>query len=64
DYSGLELLAKIRHVPPLEDLPVVIISGNSQPLDIQNGYLAGASAYLTKPVSFWDLKQTIDKLVK
>lgn len=64
DYSGLELLRKIRQIPQYDDLPVVLISGNSQPVDIQNGLLAGASAYLTKPVAFWELKTTIDRLVK
>lgn len=64
DYSGLDLLRKIRQISQYDDLPVVLISGNSQPVDIQNGFIAGASAYLTKPVAFWELKETIDRLVK
>ena len=64
DFSGLELLRKIRQIPQFEDSPVIIITGNSQPLDIQNGYISGASAYLTKPVAFWELKETIVSLMK
>ncbi len=64
DYSGLDLLRKIRQISQYDDLPIVLLSGNSQPVDIQNGFLAGASAYLTKPVAFWELKETIDRFVK
>ncbi len=64
DLSGIELLRTIRQHPSLETLPVILISGNSQPADIQNGLIAGASAYLTKPVAYWDLKDHVDRLTR
>jgi DNA-binding response OmpR family regulator len=64
DRSGIELLRLIRQDPRLENLPVILISGNCQPADIQNGLLAGASAYLTKPVAFWELKENVDRLIR
>lgn len=64
DLSGIELLRSIRQHPNLEKLPVILISGNSQPADIENGLIAGASAYLTKPVAYWDLKEHVDRLTR
>lgn len=64
DISGLEVLTAIRRDPRFETLPVVLVSGNSRPSDIQAGIVAGASRYLTKPVDFWQLKETLDSLTK
>lgn len=63
DISGLEVLRKIRHIPEFERLSVILVSGNNHPSDIQEGYVAGASKYLTKPISFWELKESLDNLI-
>jgi CheY-like chemotaxis protein len=63
DISGLEVLQHIRRDPRMESIPVIIVSGNNQPSDIQNCMLAGATAYLTKPVGFWEVKNAIDRCV-
>lgn len=62
DTNGIELLRAIRAEKQFDDLPVILVSGNCQPSDIEKGLLSGASAYLTKPVAFWELKETIEKL--
>lgn len=64
DRNGIELLRSIRCEKEFDDLPVILISGNCQPSDIEKGLLSGASAYLTKPVAFWELRQTIHKLLQ
>ncbi|MCX8062293.1 MAG: response regulator [Anaerolineales bacterium] len=64
DRNGIELLRSIRSEKQFDDLPVILISGNCQPSEIEKGLLSGASAYLTKPVAFWELKQTIEKLLQ
>jgi CheY-like chemotaxis protein len=62
DISGLEVLKFMRREPQLAQTPVIVISAKSMPSDIKIGMDAGASAYLTKPVGFLDLKQAIDKV--
>ena len=63
DISGLEVLRYMRREPALKDTPVILVSAKSMPSDIKTGMDAGASRYLTKPVSFLDLKKAVDELV-
>jgi DNA-binding response OmpR family regulator len=62
DMSGLEVLQALRDDGLLDTLPVIVVSAKSMPADIQTGLDAGASVYLTKPVSFTDLKAAVEKL--
>jgi CheY-like chemotaxis protein len=62
DISGLDILRLMQQEPKLAGIPVVVVSAKSMPSDIQIGLDAGASAYLTKPVGFLDLKDTIHKV--
>lgn len=62
DISGLEVLRYMRREPELIDIPVIVVSARSLPSDIQSGLEAGASMYLTKPVSFRELKNAVDQL--
>lgn len=63
DVSGLEVLRFMRREPHLQNIPVILVSAKSMPSDIKIGMDAGASRYLTKPVSFLDLKKAVDDLV-
>ncbi len=63
DISGLEVLQYMKAEPNLSDIPVIIVSAKTLPTDIEEGLKAGASVYLTKPVSFSDLKKAIDDAV-
>lgn len=63
DVSGMEVLRFMRREPGLEKIPVVVVSAKSMPTDIQNGLKAGASAYLTKPVGYLDLKEAVEKVL-
>jgi len=60
DLSGLEILRHIHRDPRLSHIPVIVVSAKSLPSDIRKGLDAGASFYLTKPVSFVDLKRALD----
>jgi CheY-like chemotaxis protein len=63
DISGLEVLKFMRREPPLAKIPVIVISAKSMPSDIKIGMDAGASAYLTKPVGFLELKQAVERVL-
>jgi DNA-binding response OmpR family regulator len=64
DISGLEVLHSMRQEPELVDIPVIVVSAKSMPSDIKTGLEAGASLYLTKPVSFRDLKSAVDHVTR
>ena len=64
DLSGLEVLRFMRRDPRLAGIPVVIVSAKGLPSDIKRGLEAGASAYLTKPVAFADLRETVENVTK
>ena len=64
DASGLDVLGFIRREPALSGLPVIVVSAKSLPSDIKTGIEAGASIYLTKPVSFLDLKRTVEQILE
>jgi CheY-like chemotaxis protein len=64
DVSGLEVLRHIHRDPRLARIPVIVVSAKSLPSDIRKGLDAGASYYLTKPVSFVDLKHAMEYVAK
>jgi DNA-binding response OmpR family regulator len=63
DISGLEVVGYIRREPKLEHIPVIIVSARTLPKDIQTGLDAGAKIYLTKPVSFLELKKAVETVL-
>lgn len=64
DISGLEVLRFMRREPELVDIPVIVVSAKSMPSDIKSGLEAGASMYLTKPVSFRELKRAVERVTE
>ncbi|MCC7129247.1 MAG: hypothetical protein B6D39_08215 [Anaerolineae bacterium UTCFX2] len=60
ELSGLDVLQSLRLDPSLRHIPVIIVSAKSLPADMKRGLEAGAAYYLTKPVSFADLKSAVE----
>ena len=50
DISGIEVLGVLRKYPDTAHIPVVAISANAMPHDIEKGMQAGFFRYLTKPI--------------
>lgn len=63
DMSGLDVLRQMRSDPLLAAIPVVVVSAKGMPADVKDGLDAGANVYLTKPVSFRDLKEAVEKVL-
>ncbi len=61
--SGIDVLHYLREHPDCASIPVVVVSARATASDIAAGMAAGASVYLTKPVSYVDLKNAVDGLV-
>ncbi len=49
DHSGYDLCRKIKTHPRTKDVPVVLLSQLSDPLDILRGLESGADNFITKP---------------
>jgi DNA-binding response OmpR family regulator len=64
ELSGLDILRFLQSNPELATIPVIVVSARSLPNDVRSGLEAGASAYLTKPVSFVELKKTVEEVLK
>lgn len=62
--SGLDILRYLRQRADSSKIPVVVVSARARPQDIAEGMAAGATVYLTKPVSYTDLKNAVDGLVR
>lgn len=62
DQSGLEVLRFIREDQALKSTPVVIVTALGLLSDARTAFAAGADEYLTKPVSFRDLKSAVLKV--
>ena len=50
--SGLEVLARVRSLPDLKTVPVVVLTTSRRQEDVQAVYAAGANTYIEKPQDF------------
>jgi signal transduction histidine kinase len=53
--DGYAVLAALRRDPKLADIPLIFLTGQSQPSQVRQGMNLGADDYLTKPVTLEDL---------
>jgi len=60
--GGVEVLRRMRAHPQLAMLPVVVLSTSREPRDLRNCYLAGANAYVVKPIEFAVFQEVVQKL--
>ena len=60
DASGQELLKLIKANPDTVDIPVIMISADAMPEQIDAALATGAACYLTKPVQISELLRQVD----
>jgi len=58
--SGIEALKILREDPATAHIPVVALSANAMPRDIEKGLQAGFFRYLTKPIRVDEFMNTLD----
>jgi PAS domain S-box-containing protein len=58
--SGIEALKILREDPATAHIPVVALSANAMPRDIEIGMLAGFFRYLTKPIRISEFMDALD----
>jgi CheY-like chemotaxis protein len=64
DISGFEALKILREDPATAHIPVVAISANAMPRDIEKGLQAGFFRYLTKPIKISEFMDTLNVLME
>jgi DNA-binding response OmpR family regulator len=67
DMHGFELCRRIRHSAALAGVPVILLSASTRyndPRDRVEGLLAGAAAFLPKPITIEDLWAEICGVLK
>jgi signal transduction histidine kinase/ActR/RegA family two-component response regulator len=58
--SGLDVLAQLQREPAMQDIPVIALTANAMPRDIERGVAAGFFRYLTKPIDIDKFNEVID----
>jgi CheY-like chemotaxis protein len=62
--SGSEALKILRQDRVTASIPVVAVSANAMPSDIEKGLLTGFFRYLTKPIKFDEFMSTLDEALE
>jgi twitching motility two-component system response regulator PilG len=62
--DGFELCAAIRADPALHEIPIVLLTSLADEASRKKGKLVGATAFLTKPVSVEDLRNTVGGILE
>ncbi len=60
--SGLDILKKIKEMPFLRFVPVILFSTSDDPTDVRASYEFGANAYITKPSGYKNLVDCVRSL--
>lgn len=61
--NGFELVSRVRAQPRYADLPIVMISGDSDPETPRNALRAGVNAFFPKPYSPSAVRQKLEQLI-
>lgn len=58
ELNGIEAMTEIRK---FSDVPVIYITGNSDPMHVKRAKETDYLDYLTKPIEFEDLKESLEE---
>jgi two-component system phosphate regulon response regulator PhoB len=62
DMSGLEVCRALREDQDTSDIPIILLTGRGQWLDVASGFDAGADDYLVKPFTPQELVTRVEAL--
>jgi CheY-like chemotaxis protein len=63
DLPGEEVLRRLREDPETREIPVVVISGDNLPEQIERVLAAGARAYMVKPLDVKKFLAMVDEIL-
>ena len=64
DINGIEALKILRSDPATAHIPVIAVSANAMPLDIERGVKAGFFHYITKPIKVDEFMEALNSALK
>ncbi|MCX5724083.1 MAG: diguanylate cyclase [Nitrospirae bacterium] len=64
EISGIEACRRIKAVERFRDTPIMMVSANTDPLDLQLAFAAGALDYIGKPINKIELLTRIRSLLR
>ncbi|MGM0595179.1 MAG: PAS domain-containing protein [Pseudomonadota bacterium] len=64
EMDGYQVLERLRAEPQLCDIPVVAVTANAMPRDIERGRAAGFDDYLTKPLNIPQFISTVERFLR
>ncbi|MBC7741371.1 MAG: response regulator [Bdellovibrionaceae bacterium] len=62
--SGIEVLKRIKRVPSYKNIPVVMLTGHSDALNVKTAIQLGASDYIVKPIDPMIFEGKIKRLIE
>ena len=64
DINGYKVLRDLQALPQTKDIPVIALSADAMPYDIERGLSAGFYKYLTKPVDIKTLLEAVNAAIE
>lgn len=62
--DGFELLNRIRHEEGWENVPVIMVTANTQELSVVRAFEVGANDYIKKPIQLEELMVRVNRLLR
>lgn len=63
DLTGYDVLERLRAAPETRDIPVLALSADAMPREVERGKRAGFESYMTKPFDFQQLLGTLEHVL-
>lgn len=61
--DGLELVARVRAIPESANLPIIVLTGDTDPRTPERAISAGANAFFVKPYSPAAVRRKLENLI-
>lgn len=62
--SGLDVCSQIKQHPDTANIPVILVTANSDPEDIVKGFAVGADDYLIKPFNYMEMLARVRSMLR
>jgi DNA-binding response OmpR family regulator len=64
DGSGVDVLDRVRRRFDRAELPVVVLSGSDEAVDVDRAYRSGANVYVLEPMRFVEYRHRIARVCR
>ena len=64
EMEGLDLCRNLKHNPSTQDIPVVMLTGKSDEIDVVTALEVGAEEYIPKPVRIKEMLTRVKKILR